>query len=159
MTNSIYVVGNPNTGIEFIKPSLGPRDQLVHTGIWKKFKHIEMTKLKIVTHVSQSYKPFLITPLFNPSAIHFFWKGIEMLLGTKIPWCIIFKRLWNYLDGFWHGKYFYNNNLNRFLAAQRSSRSLVVGLSIGPSCDVGEKVTFRVSKGNSKLPSYLPMRQ
>ena len=41
----------------------------------------------------------------------------------------------------------------KFLAAQSSSRSLVVGLSVGWSVgrsvrDVCEKVTFRVSTGN-----------
>ena len=50
-----------------------------------------------------------------------------------------------------------------FLAAQSSSRSLVVGPSVGPSVgptvcssvrDVCEKVTFRVSNGNLNLPTF-----
>ena len=48
-----------------------------------------------------------------------------------------------------------------FLAAQSSSRSLVVGPLVGPSVGwspyLWEKVTFRVSHGNLNLPTYLPM--
>ena len=49
-----------------------------------------------------------------------------------------------------------------FLAPLSSSRSLVVGWSVGPSAGLSvthlcEKVTFRVSNGNLNLPkTYLP---
>ena len=56
-----------------------------------------------------------------------------------------------------------------FLAALSSSRSLVVGWSVGllvglSVLDLCEKVTFRVSNGNCNLPktylpNYLPTRQ
>jgi hypothetical protein len=55
-----------------------------------------------------------------------------------------------------------------FLAALNSSRSVVVGRSVGPLVrwsvgpSVGhlcEKVIFKVLNGNINLPTYLPMRQ
>ena len=50
--------------------------------------------------------------------------------------------------------------VKQFLAAQSSSRSLVVGWSVRPLVrHLCEKVTIRVSNGNLNLPTYLRMQQ
>ena len=75
-----------------------------------------------------------VTPFFVERLLYFFWR-LHNFLCREVAWFLCF-----FVEVAW------------FLAALSSPRILVVcplvGWSVGPSNDVCEKVTFRVSKGN-----------
>ena len=93
--------------------------------------------------------------IFSSSLIYFFLEGIKKFnfWSGGQPFFLLFSFLFSS-----------SLRLRKIVAAPSSSKSLVVGRLVRPSVcwsveQLCEKVTFRVSNGNLKLPLYLPMQQ